>query len=537
MRTFTLCACASLLAAGCSEPTPEAQPFDVLLISLDTVRADALTFVDPEAAPNLARLARSGTIFTQAVSGSSWTLPAHAQLFTGQPPSLHRVETDDVSIDEHTPTVPTVLREHGWATQGYWTGWYLADAYGFARGFDTYANAMSDGPLLMRRFDESLDEGTDAGWAVHAERERKNHEDVTSEHVARMVGEGLAATPADQPAFVFAHMFDPHYDYVPPGEWATKFDPGYTGTMDGRNFGHNPRVYNEQTGQRTISDRDLQHITALYRGEIGWTDQSIGTLLRHFEEAGRLDNTLIIVTSDHGEEFFEHGNRGHKLTLFDEVVRVPLLVVLPKALRGSQPLTVDAQVSLSDVMPTILEVTGLAQPASVFGRSLLPALQGHELESRPAVSSLTLYMYPPGGGLQVFQYDAVRFEDTKLMRQTLLAPGQPARTPWVGFCDLGQDSTEKNWVGGAPADFAQDPRFVSAWGRLERELERMREVYDSGTHQAAAERTTDMAELVAVELEGLGYTQGANEGTEGAEAEPGKIAPWGLGVRPPTPLR
>ena len=534
MRILTLCACASLLAAGCSERVPEAEPFDVLLISLDTVRADTLTFVDPETAPNLARLAKSGTIFTQALSGSSWTLPAHAQLFTGQPPSLHRVETDDVSIDDQTATVPTVLQGHGWATLGYWTGWYLADAYGFARGFDSYANAMSDGPLLMQRFDESLEESTDAGWAVHAERERKNHEDVTSEHLARMVSEGLAATDPGQPAFVFAHMFDPHYDYVPPGEWATKFDPGYTGTMDGRNFGHNPRVYNDQTGQRTISDRDLQHITALYRGEIGWTDQWIGELLRHFEEAGRLDNTLIIVTSDHGEEFFEHGNRGHKLTLFDEVVRVPLLVVLPKALRGSQPASTDVQVSLSDVMPTILDVTGLPQPSSVFGRSLVPALLGQGLEPRAEVLSLTLYTYPPGGGLQVYQYDALRFEHTKLIRQTLLEPGQPARTPWVGFCDLRQDPTETNWVGGAPADFAQHPQLSAAWGRLEQELQRMRAVYDSGTHQAAAERTTNMAELVAVELDGLGYTQGSSEGLE---VEPGKIAPWGLGVRPPTPLR
>ena len=533
MRARSLWACVPLLVSGCSDSAPQPRAFDVLVISLDTVRADALTFRDSDVAPNLARLARSGTIFTQAVSGSSWTLPAHAQLFTGQPPSLHRVETDDVSIDTNTPTLPEVLSQAGWATHGFWTGWYLADAYGFARGFDAYTNAMSDGPLLTQRFEQGRNESTDAGWAAHAEREKKNHEDITSEHVAQLVGETLEAADAAQSLFVFAHFFDPHYDYIPPGEWATKFDPDYTGTIDGRNFGHNPRIVDPRTGQRTVSDRDLQHITALYRGEIGWTDQWVGRVLEQFEQAGRLDDTLIIVTSDHGEEFFEHGNRGHKLTLFEEVVRVPLLVVLPEALRGKQPASFDVQVSLSDVLPTILDVTGVEAPPSVFGRSLLPALEGRGLPARPEVSSLTLYNYPPGGGLQVYLYDAVRTDAAKLIRLTLLEPGKPPQLPWVGLIDLRLDPHEKNLVGGPPADFARRPEFAAAWDQLEAELERMRAVHGRTAHQAASERTTDMAALVAVELEGLGYMQGE----AGDEVEPGKIAPWGLGVRPAASMR
>ena len=98
--------------SGCCGQAPTPGP-NVLLISLDSVRADDLTFLDPAIAPNMAELAKRGVVFTQAISGTSWTLPAHAQMFTGQPPSLHRVETDDVAIDPLTPVLPELLREAG----------------------------------------------------------------------------------------------------------------------------------------------------------------------------------------------------------------------------------------------------------------------------------------------------------------------------------------------------------------------------------------------------------------------------------------
>jgi hypothetical protein len=178
-------------------------------------------------------------------------------------------------------------------------------------------------------------------------------------------------------------------------------------------------------------------------------------------------------------------------------------------------------------------VTDVGSPPSVFGRSLLPALEGQGLPPRPEVASLTLYNYPPAGGLQVYLYDAVRTDASKLIRLTLLETGKAPQVPWVGMIDLKRDGHELNLVGGPPAEFANRPEFAAAWEQLESELERMRAVHARTEHQATSERTTDMAALVAVELEGLGYTQ--DDSSE--EAEPGKLAPWGLDVRPAQPMR
>ena len=518
-----------LAGASCSEPADPA--FDVLLISLDTVRADALTFRDPRAAPNLTALAENGTVFTQALSGSSWTLPAHAQIFTGQPPALHRVEVDDTAIDGRTPLLTELLAGAGFHTAGFWTGWYLAPEYGFARGFELYENAMTDGERLERDFAGRVEGGAVAeGWQAQVKRERLSHQDVTSERVAERAIEVYRALEADRRAFVFLHLFDPHYDYVPPGRWAREFDPGYAGTLDGRDYYVNPHIWNEQEQRRVVSDRDLEHIVALYRGEIGWADEQVGRVLDELGASGRLERTLIVVTSDHGEEFFEHGLRGHKLTLFDLSLCVPLLIVLPEALRRSPPAAVDAQVSLSDILPTILDYAGVESPRTVFGRSLRPALEGQAFDSRPEVSSLTLFSHPEGGDRLVVVNEAVRTPAYKLLRHTSIEPGQEPRTTHVIYTDLSASPDEQRRVVDSPENMAPHAPVRAAWDALEAELERMRAIHAASAHQPEEERTTDMARLLADELRQLGYADAA--AADDTELSPGLSVPWGLGIRP-----
>ena len=522
----------TLALAACTPSAPRATDLDVLVISLDTVRADALTFRDASAAPHLTALAEGGTVFTQAIAGTSWTLPSHAQLFTGQPPSLHRVEADDTSLDDRTPTLPGLLKGAGWTTVGFWTGWYLANEYGFGRGFDVYRNAMTDGELYEQRFQRQVEAGdSQASWQAQADREKLSHEDVTSERVVDMATAAIDGLAQGERLFLFLHLFDPHYDYVPPGKWAAAFDPGYKGSIDGRNYYFNPRVWDEANQRRLISDRDLEHIVALYRGEIGWVDEQLGRLFDHLRGVGRLDRTLIVITSDHGEEFFEHGFRGHRLTIFDESVRVPLLVVLPEALRGRTPRAVAAQVDLSDVLPTILDYAGVETPPSVFGRSLRPALEGRDFPSRPAVSSLTLSTHPGQGDLEINVYEAVRTPDVKLFRRTLIKPGQRPAMTHVGYCDIGRDPTEQSWTVDSPAAMARNPDVGRAWDLLEGELARMRAIHAATDHQPDRERTTNMARLMASELEQLGYT-----GTDESQLSPSHLTPWGLGMRPPASL-
>ena len=494
------------------------------------MRADALTFEDTEATPNLTALARQGTVFTQCISGSSWTLPAHAQLFTGQPPALHRVEVDDTSIDARTPILGELLSAAGYFTAGFWTGWYLADDYGFGRGFDVYENAMTDGDVLEEAFERRVAGGVVAeGWQAQAKRERLSHQDVTSSRVADMAIDLYGELDPGRRAAVFLHLFDPHHDFIPPGRWATAFDPDYEGTIDGRDYFTNPRIWDEAGQRRVVDDRDLEHLIALYRGEIGWVDEQLGRVLDHLRASGRLERTLVVVTSDHGEEFFEHGLRGHKLTLYDVSVRVPLLVVLPEALRASPPARVDAQVSLSDVLPTVLDYVGVETPPSVFGRSLRPALEGQPFDSRPVVSSLTLFSYPTTGELLVVVNESVRTPTYKLLRHTQLRPGVPPEMTAVVYTDLAADAREGRRVIDTPANMAPHAPVQEAWRTLEDQLDRMRAIHAATEHQPDEARTTDMAELLENELRQLGYT----DTTAGSETvSPGHLVPWGLGVRP-----
>jgi arylsulfatase A-like enzyme len=486
-------AAALLASAGCGRPAPEGP--DVLLISLDSVRADTLDFLDAETAPNLARLARRGTVFTQAVSATSWTLPAHVQMFTGTPPSLSGVQVDSVRIDPLVPTLPELLDQAGWATAGFFTGWYLAAEYGFGRGFGLYRSAMT--PL------EELP--PDA-------REAASHRDVTSARVAERVAQLLEGADAGRPLFLFTHLFDPHYDYIPPPPFDRRFDPDYDGDLDGRDYWSNRRVWDpEQDPPRRVSDRDLEHLRALYRGEIGWTDQAIGAILEELERDGRLARTLVVVTADHGEEFFEHEGRGHRRTLYDEVLRVPLLVVPPGAQERDAPRTCARQVTLSDLLPTVVDYAGLEVPAGVHGRSLRPAVEGGDLPARPAIASLLRQRHLPDGTSEPWLLQALRTPDSKLVRTLRIGPAGRPRLTQLEWYDLVADPGEA-----APLRDLDDPRVRRAWALLEAQSAELRALWGARPRSPVPERLTTVRESFAGELAALGYAEGGD--SAGAEA-------------------
>jgi arylsulfatase A-like enzyme len=158
-RTGLLLGCALCLWLAAGEAAWGGQSdrpsMNILLISLDTVRADALTFRDPEVARHMTALAARGTVFTQAISGTSWTLPSHAQMFTGMPLALHGVDADDVRIDPLTPILPEYLKQAGYFTGGVFSVRYLWNDYGFGRGFDVYRSAVAESDLERRDLDSA----------------------------------------------------------------------------------------------------------------------------------------------------------------------------------------------------------------------------------------------------------------------------------------------------------------------------------------------------------------------------------------------
>ncbi len=518
----------ALLLAACADAPAGPRP-NVIVISLDTVRADALTFRDAERAPRLTAFAGRGTVFTQATSGSSWTLPAHVQLFTGCPPTVHGVESDDVVIDPLLPTLPEVLKGAGYATGGLFTGWYLEGGYGFARGFDAYENAMTDGDELARAFQEALESGSTFQSAT-ADKERAAHADVTSRNVveraAAMLDRFEQADP-DAPVFLFAHFFDPHFDYVPPPPYDTMFDPDYQGTIDGREFWFNERIYDDsKSPARQIGDRDLEHVVALYHGEVAWTDSAVGDLLDLLEERGVLDDAVVVITSDHGEEFFEHAGRGHRQHLFEEVLRVPLLVVPPASAVADPASLSDAPVSLSDVAPTVLDLAGLGAEKSMYGLSLVPALSGRPVELRPQIGSLYRYEVVTDGSYRHFLLHVARTPRRSLTRSLVVEPDGRIRVQGAMAHDLRADPFQQRSDGGADSAAARE-----GWRELEDELDRMRAHHAHLRHTPARERKTGIADTLAGDLRALGYLDSETE-------DPGlrtEHLPWGLAPLPRVP--
>ena len=355
-------------------------------------------------------------------------------------------------------------------------------------------------------------------------RDISSHRDITSENVVRRASEILAVAPSDTPLLLFAHLFDPHYDYIPPPPHDTRFDPAYTGSMNGENFYLNPAIWDaEQSPPRQISARDLEHVRALYQGEIAWTDQALGQLFDAWAEERDLDNTLIIVTSDHGEEFFEHGGRGHRHTLFDEVLRVPLLVVPPggaSAARRAQ------QVDLSDLLPTVLDYCGVETPAGVTGRSLRGLLEGADVasfEQRASLSSLLLTYQLGDEPLNYQLQDCLRTPQEKLVRVLTLDEERRRlvceRALWY---DLVADPRER-----APVTDREDPRLAAAWTRLEDELDSLRQLHEGEEATSRNDRGTAVRALFSGELGHLGYGD-----AEGASSV-GLSMPWPPGPHPP----
>lgn len=533
------CAALGALLTGCGNSSLDART--VLFISIDTARADTVRFDDPSTMPVLSRVAKRGMIFDEAVTGTSWTLPSHVQMFTGQTPSVHGVNFDDVRIDPRTPTLPQLFDEDGWFTAGFYSGWYLVKDYGFDRGFDVYENGMPGGTGLERELREAakiddLAERSIEMDLIWSRADKQSHQAVSSPTVVdKAIGAIDAADEED--LFLFLHFFDPHYDYVPPKDIVERFDPDYTGSIDGRNFYHNKAIYDPKRGGRRISDRDLEHVRALYRGEIYFTDRHIERVLDHLDDVGRMDETFVVVVGDHGEEFFEHGNRGHRATLFDEQLRVPMLMVPPASFAGAaRGRTQEAQTSLSDVAPTLLEFANLEND-HVTGRSLIDALRGDALESRPELSYLK--PFPDIGvegkgdergvtGIYHHFLETWRLPDSKFTRHFVYRTAEERLiTKEAWFVDLTADPGEQKLIGDP-----DDPRFRSAWERMEELNAQSRAFTEELETASIAERVSMASDMLGGVLEDLGYADTAAAEPDASLPDASYELPWELGPPP-----
>jgi arylsulfatase A-like enzyme len=310
----------------------------VVLISIDTLRRDHVgLFGYPKpTTPRLDALGREGAVFDDAVSVSSWTLPAHFTMMTSVEPATHGAVDGTHGFNHRVPTLGRLFREAGYVTHAITSHLYLSKEFGFDDGFD----------------------GLDYAY------DRKG-KDVADRALAFLDGVD------DRPFFLFLHLYDPHWHYDPPPDLLRTFEPEpYRGQITGNWWTF--RFWNRET----TKPADMAHLMALYDGEIRYADGQIGRVLDRLAERGFDRTTLVVLTSDHGEEFLEHGDWEHQRTLYEEQIRIPLVVRGPGIAPGRREST---QVSLFDIAPTILDWAGLPALPTQRGRSLL-----RPLDTRPA---------------------------------------------------------------------------------------------------------------------------------------------------------
>ncbi|MBN2209256.1 MAG: sulfatase [Candidatus Coatesbacteria bacterium] len=307
---------------------------NLILISIDTVRADHVSCYgcDRNTTPNIDALAAESMLFEQAITPAPWTLPAHASLFTGLMPSEHGVQNFYQRLSDEALTLAEVLRARSFLTLGVASFDYLFPDYGLLQGFDEHFFRC---PLRAEKVVE------------------KALEMLDKHHGKRF--------------FMFLHFFDAHDPYDPPSPWDRMFSP--SGVKGRPKKEHKSPIAAFLGARRRPAEQDVEATIALYDGEIRFVDDQLSFLFARLKELGLWDNTMLVVLSDHGEEFWDHGSLSHGFRLYEEQIRVPLIVKLPFSRNAGE--RIERQAGLIDVAPTILAELGIEAEMTGPGRSLL----------------------------------------------------------------------------------------------------------------------------------------------------------------------
>jgi choline-sulfatase len=351
-----LAAACGLLASCPGNPVPGVDgPTHLLLITVDTLRADHLgAYGHPgDISPAIDALAARGVTYREVHAPASWTLASLASVMTSTPSSVHGCWNFKSSLSEDAVTLAEVLRENGYRTAAVASHVFLGRKYGLHQGFDDYDVDLVQAGLV------------------------KSHEAISSPEVSE---KGIAAlqrwaAEPEVPQFLWLHYFDPHSEYQAHPAFVERF---------GR-----------------TEDQDL------YRGEIAFTDQAIGRVLVELKRLGLEERTLVAFTSDHGEEWGEHGGQGHGTTLHVEQIRVPLILAGPPLGVGKVS---DLPLSNLDLAPSLLMFLELDSPPTFMGQPTIPGADFPPPRGRgtPIVEELRLRPGRAADGLRVFDWHLIR---------------------------------------------------------------------------------------------------------------------------------
>ncbi len=398
----------------------------MLLVSLDTLRADRVGAwgYERDTTPFLDRLAAQGAAFLKVAAPSSRTASSHMSMFTGLRPSSHGVinfvDADGLAVSKDLPLLAEIFERGGYHTAGFTDGGMMRGELGFERGFDIYDHSGGGAQPVFDR---------GALWL----RERD---------------------PLDEPFLLFLHTYEIHDPYTPPKEWQDRFASGYKGHMnlgglielpgeDKTAAEHLTMFVDERTrfwqGFNANKQSDREYVSNLYDAGVAYTDHLLGEFWKTVEELGLAEDLLVVIFSDHGEAFMEHGYISHR-TIHEEILHVPLIVRLP----GGEPsgVRIERQIEGIDLTPSLLELCGFEIPDYFQGRSWVPDLYGR---AQPAVDAWS-ELASPGTDMA-----ALRRGKWKLI-------ALPSENRGASLFDLEADPLEKSNRYAELTDMAEDLR-------------------------------------------------------------------------------
>lgn len=430
------CAGILLVLCGCHR-----RP-NVLLITFDTTRADAVGYASGRAnvTPNLDKLAADGTWFSTCITSAPLTVPAHSTIMTGLMPYHHGVRNNGTYVlDKKNITLAEMLKQKGYATQAIISSFVLDKQFGLDQGFDGYDDDLSAGPQQKMFMFREIHANQTADKAIDWLQKKR---------------------PADKPFFLWVHFFDPHADYEPPKEIGDRF-PGEK-----------------------------------YEGEIAFTDQNLGRVLKALDDLHLRDDTLIVMTADHGESLGDHGERTHGIFAYDSTLRVPLIFSGKDIKRGR----VNALVRTADILPTIAELLHLDTP-KLDGASLVGLMNGASEKPRIAYAE----SFAPRLNFGWSELRVERSADASLIS-----------APRPEFYDLHSDPEELRNLYGTTVPAAARP-FVLDLQKIVAD--------DPFTH--GKQREADLDPETKRKLGALGYVWGSDTAAKGPRADPkDRIVYW-----------
>jgi len=357
---------------------------NVIIVSIDTLRKDHLSCYGYEGCqtPNIDEFSQKCVVFENCIAPAPHTVPSMASLLTGVYPMVHGSRfLPSIPINDDIQTLSQILKLYGYHTELYTANPLMDVARGFNRGFDFYQSWTFTGDLsyyLPQRVFVILNR-----MLLFERIETRVKYFDTTEWLRGKVASRLERLNNYSPFFLWFHFLDPHAAYTPPQDFIPANEDEQR-RLSSIKF----KLEEDKYPRSEVSD-----IVKLYDGEVQYVDDALGDLFRRMEDLGIFDDTIVVLTADHGEEFWEHGGFGHGHCLYPEVVRIPLMIYLPPSL-GSVCGHIYDYVSLVDIAPTILEYLGLPSSKGMGGKSLsalIESVNKHHSLDDGSLSSYSIF--------------------------------------------------------------------------------------------------------------------------------------------------